>query len=62
MVRISDGSLPARIFIGWYLVDWFAQITFILPIIFSKEPENNYIFKGLKELKVVLNNLKYLKV
>jgi UMF1 family MFS transporter len=25
---ISDGSLPARIFIGWYLVDWFAQITF----------------------------------
>jgi hypothetical protein len=36
-------------FIGWYLVDWFCTITFIIfPIIFSKEPENN-IFKGLKE-------------
>jgi UMF1 family MFS transporter len=29
--------------------------------IFHKESEKDYIFKGLRELKVVLNNLKYFK-
>jgi UMF1 family MFS transporter len=62
---ISDGSLPARISFLSVGIWWigFAQITFYhLPNnIFQKEPENNYIFKGLRELKVVLNNLKDLK-
>jgi UMF1 family MFS transporter len=60
---ISDGSLPARIFLSvgiWWI--GFAQITFItFHNIFHKESEKDYIFKGLRELKVVLNNLKYFK-
>jgi UMF1 family MFS transporter len=62
---ISDGSLPARISFLSVGIWWigFAQITFYhLPNnIFHKESEKDYIFKGLRELKVVLNNLKYFK-
>jgi hypothetical protein len=45
------------------LVDWFCTNYFYhLPNnIFHKESEKDYIFKGLRELKVVLNNLKYFK-
>ncbi|MFB0909347.1 MAG: MFS transporter, partial [Flavobacterium sp.] len=61
---IVDGSLPARISFLSVGIWWigFAQITFYhLPNnIFHKEPEKDYIFKGLRELKVVLNNLKHL--
>jgi UMF1 family MFS transporter len=60
---ISDGSLPARISFLSVGIWWigFAQITFITFNIFHKESEKDYIFKGLRELKVVLNNLKYFK-
>ncbi|WP_016990068.1 MFS transporter [Flavobacterium sp. ACAM 123] len=62
---ISDASLPARISFLSVGIWWigFAQITFYhLPNnVFHKKPEKDYIFKGFRELKVVLNNLKDLK-
>jgi UMF1 family MFS transporter len=60
---ISDGSLPARIsFIGWYLVDFCTNYFYHLPIIFfTRNRRKTISSKDSKELKVVLNNLKYLK-
>ena len=63
---ISDGSLPARISFLSVGIWWigFAQITFYyLPNnVFHKKPKKDYIFRGLRELRVVLNSLKDLKV
>jgi UMF1 family MFS transporter len=59
---ISDPALPARIsFLSvgiWWMA--FAQITFYyLPNnVFNKKPRKDFIFKGLKELIVVLKSLK----
>jgi UMF1 family MFS transporter len=62
---ISDGSLPARISFLTVGIWWigFAQVTFYyLPNnVFHKKPEKDYIFKGLRELKGVVQNLKTLK-
>ena len=62
---ITDGSLPARISFLAVGIWWmgFAQITFYyLPNnIFHKKPEKDYIFKGFKELLIVLKSLKELK-
>lgn len=61
---ISDPTLPARIsFLSvgiWWMC--FAQVTFyFLPNnIFNKKPRKDFIFKGLRELKVVLQSLKKL--
>lgn len=62
---ITDGSLPARISFLAVGIWWigFAQVTFYyLPNnVFHKKPEKDYIFKGFKELTVVLKNLSELK-
>jgi UMF1 family MFS transporter len=59
---ISDASLPARISFLSVGIWWmgFAQITFYyLPNnVYNKKPQKDYIFKGLKELVVVLKSLK----
>ena len=59
---ITDVSLPARLSFLMVGIWWmgFAQITFRrLPNnIFHKKPENDFIFKGLRELKLVLKSLK----
>lgn len=62
---ITDSSLPARISFLAVGIWWmgFAQVTFYyLPNnVFHKKPEKDYIFKGFKELIVVLKSLKGLK-
>ena len=62
---ITDSSLPARISFLAVGIWWmgFAQVTFYyLPNnVFHKKPEKDYIFKGFKELGVVLKSLKGLK-
>jgi UMF1 family MFS transporter len=61
---ITDPTLPARIsFLSvgiWWMA--FAQVTFYyLPNnIFNKKPRKDFIFKGLRELKVVFQSLKKL--
>jgi len=59
---ISDPTLPARISFLSVGIWWmgFAQVTFyFLPNnIFNKKPRKDFIFKGVKELKVVLQSLK----
>jgi UMF1 family MFS transporter len=59
---ILDPTLPARISFLSVGIWWmsFAQITFYyLPNnVFNKKPRKDFIFKGLKELKVVLQSLK----
>ena len=61
---ISDPTLPARISFLMVGIWWmgFAQVTFhFLPSnIYNKKPEKGFIFKGVKELKVVLLSLKEL--
>lgn len=61
---ISDPTLPARISFLSVGIWWmgFAQITFYyLPNnVFNKKPRKDFIFKGLKELMVVLKGLKKL--
>lgn len=61
---IIDPALPARISFLSVGVWWmgFAQVTFyFLPSkVYDKNPESNFIFKGVKELKVVLLSLKKL--
>jgi UMF1 family MFS transporter len=61
---ITDSSLPARISFLAVGIWWmgFAQVTFYyLPNnVFHKKPEKDYIFKGFKELGVVLKSLKAL--
>jgi UMF1 family MFS transporter len=63
---ISDDSLPARISFLSVGIWWigFAQITFYhLPNnVFQKEPDKDYFFKGLRELRTVLKSLKSMKV
>lgn len=58
---IVDSSLPARISFLAVGIWWmgFAQVTFYyLPNnVFHKKPEKDYIFKGFKELIVVLKKL-----
>lgn len=62
MYGITDATLPARISfltVGiWWLV--FAQVTFSrLPNNpFKRKPEKDFIFKGYRELRVVLNEIK----
>jgi UMF1 family MFS transporter len=62
---IIDSSMPARISFLAVGVWWmgFAQVTFYhLPNnVFHKKPEKDYIFKGFKELIIVLKSLKSLK-
>ena len=59
---IVDETLPARISFLMVGIWWigFAQVTFYyLPNnVYHKKPEKDYIFKGIKELKEVLKNLK----
>ena len=59
---ITDEALPARISFLMVGIWWmgFAQVTFYhLPNnILHKKPEKDYIFKGFKELLVVLKSLK----
>ncbi|NGY38764.1 MFS transporter [Flavobacterium sp. XN-5] len=66
MYGISDASLPARISFLSVGIWWigFAQVTFhYLPNnVFHKKPEKDYIFKGFRELKVVWQSLKRMKV
>jgi len=61
---IIDPTLPARISFLSVGIWWmgFAQVTFYyLPNnVFNKKPRKDYIFKGLRELKVVLQSLKKL--
>ncbi|WP_369765032.1 MFS transporter [Flavobacterium sp. WC2429] len=61
---ITDSSIPARISFLSVGIWWmgFAQITFhYLPNnVFHKKPEKDFIFKGLRELKVVFKSLKEL--
>lgn len=61
---ISDPTLPARISFLMVGLWWmgFAQVTFYhLPNnVFHKKPEKDFIFKGIKELKVVIKSLKSL--
>ncbi len=61
---ISDPTLPARFSFLSVGIWWmgFAQITFYyLPNnVFNKKPRKDFIFKGLRELKVVLQSLKKL--
>jgi UMF1 family MFS transporter len=62
---ISDGSLPARIFFYRLASGGLVLHKLLLSPsnnIFHKESEKDYIFKGLRELKVVLNKLKIFKV
>ena len=58
---ITDSSLPARISFLAVGIWWmgFAQVTFYyLPNnVFHKKPEEDYIFKGFKELVIVLKSL-----
>lgn len=61
---ITDEYLPARIsflMVGLWWIG-FAQVTFYhLPNnVFQKKPERDFIFKGLKELKIVFKSLKAL--
>lgn len=66
MYGISDASLPARISFLSVGIWWigFAQVTFhYLPNnVFHKKTEKDYIFKGFRELKVVWESLKGMKV
>jgi UMF1 family MFS transporter len=59
---IIDPTLPARISFLSVGIWWmgFAQVTFhFLPNnVFNKKPRKDFIFKGLRELKVVLLSLK----
>jgi UMF1 family MFS transporter len=59
---IIDPTLPARISFLSVGIWWmgFAQVTFhFLPNnVFNKKPRKDFIFKGVKELKVVLLSLK----
>jgi UMF1 family MFS transporter len=59
---IADSSLPARISFLTVGIWWigFAQVTFhYLPNnVYHKKPEKDYIFKGLKELKIVSKSIK----
>lgn len=59
---ISDPTLPARISFLSVGIWWmgFAQVTFhFLPNnVFNKKPRKDFIFKGLRELKLVLKSLK----
>jgi UMF1 family MFS transporter len=59
---ISDPTLPARISFLSVGIWWmgFAQVTFhLLPNnLFNKKPRKDFIFKGLKELKLVYKSLK----
>ena len=59
---ITDSSLPARLSFLSVGIWWmgFAQVTFAyLPNnIYHKKPEKDFIFKGIKELIVVLKSLK----
>lgn len=59
---ITEPTLPARISFLMVGIWWmgFAQVTFYyLPNnILHKKPEKDFIFKGLKELRVVLKSLK----
>ena len=61
---ISDPTLPARISFLSVGIWWmgFAQVTFyFLPNnVYNKKPRKDYIFKGLRELMVVLKSLKNL--
>ena len=61
---ISDPTLPARISFLSVGIWWmsFAQVTFhFLPNnVFNKKPRKDFIFKGIRELKVVLLSLKKL--
>ncbi len=61
---ITDSSLPARISFLMVGVWWmgFAQITFhYLPNnVFHKKPEKDFIFRGLKELRIIFKGLKHL--
>ena len=58
---ITDSSLPARISFLSVGIWWigFAQVTFYyLPNnVFHKKPEKDYIFNGLRELKVVAKGI-----
>jgi UMF1 family MFS transporter len=59
---ISDPTLPARISFLSVGIWWmgFAQVTFyFLPDnVFNKKPRKDFIFKGFKELMIVLKSLK----
>lgn len=59
---ILDPALPARLSFLSVGIWWmgFAQITFYyLPNnVFNKKPHSDYIFKGLRELKLVVTSLK----
>jgi UMF1 family MFS transporter len=59
---ISDPTLPARISFLSVGIWWmgFAQVTFyFLPgNVFNKKPRKDFIFKGFKELMIVLKSLK----
>ncbi|WP_413998237.1 MFS transporter [Flavobacterium sp. W1B] len=61
---ITDASLPPRISFLCVGIWWigFAQVTFYyLPNnVFHKKPRKDYIFKGLRELRVVFKSLKHL--
>lgn len=61
---ITDPTLPARISFLSVGIWWmgFAQVTFyFLPNnVYNKKPRKDYIFKGLRELMVVLKSLKNL--
>lgn len=61
---ISDPALPARISFLMVGLWWmgFAQVTFYhLPNnVFHKKPEKDFIFRGIKELKMVIKSLKSL--
>lgn len=63
---ITDATLPPRISFLIVGIWWigFAQITFYhLPNnVFQKKPEKDFIFKGIKELKLVIKSLKQLPV
>ena len=58
---ITDSSLPARISFLMVGIWWigFAQVTFyyLTSNIFEKKPEKDYIFKGIKELGIILIGL-----
>ena len=58
---ITDPTLAPRItfLIGWCLVAWFCSVYYRrLPNnVFNHKPEKDFIWKGLKELKIVLKNL-----
>ncbi len=62
MYGITDATLPARISFLTVGIWWvgFAQVTFNrLPNDpFKRKPEKDYIFKGFRELKIVLKEIK----